>query len=175
MIQFERSSDYELIRSIMTHPRIYDKIADDSSPAPADYHPPEHEAIWYVMVRDAGELLGLWMFCPQNAVCWEVHTCLLPAAWGDRGQAAARLLPEWIWENTCCRRIITNVPTTNRLALHFALKAGMRMFGVNPRSYLKRGVLCDQIMLGISQPSREPTPVSIFRSEEEELCRQPQP
>jgi len=153
MIRFERSFDYELVRRVMTNPAIYPHISDDGSPLAGEYRPIEHEAIWYVAAYDGDELLGIWMFCPQNAVCWEVHTCLLPSAWGERGQIAARLLPLWIWANTNCRRIVSNVPTTNRLALHFAAKAGMRLFAVNEASYLKYGQLCDQAMFGLSKPT----------------------
>jgi RimJ/RimL family protein N-acetyltransferase len=164
VIHFERSFDYELIRRILTHERIWPHISDDYSPPPSEYQPIESTAVWYIMVRDiypdAGpeEVLGLWMFVPQNSVCWEVHTALLPTAWGDRGQRAARMLPDWIWENTHCRRIVTNVPTTNRLALHFAVKAGMTIYAVNPASYLKHGTLCDQVCLGISPPNKMPIP-----------------
>jgi RimJ/RimL family protein N-acetyltransferase len=154
MIHFERSQDYELIRKILTHSRVYDKISDDFSPAREDYYPVEHESVWYVVAKDVHDggydLLGLWMFVPQNGICWEVHTALLPVAWGDVGLEAARMLPAWIWEHTPCRRLITNVPSTNRLAFHFALKAGMRIYGVNRASYLKGGKLCDQICLGLS-------------------------
>lgn len=160
MIHFERSFDYDLVRQILTHPKIWPYISDDSSPAAEDYYPIESEQVWYVVVRDIypdtgpEEILGLWMFVPQNGVCWEVHTCLLPCAWGERGQTAARLLPGWIWENTDCRRIVTNVPTPNRLALHFAIRVGMKVYGVNEGSYLKNGALCDQVCLGISKPNQ---------------------
>jgi RimJ/RimL family protein N-acetyltransferase len=162
VIHFERSLDYELIRRILTHERIWPHISDDGSPPADQYRPMESELIWYVIVRDiypdAGpeEILGLWMFTPHNAVCWEVHTALLPEAWGGRAHQAARLMADWIWRNTPCRRLITNVPTTNRLALHFAVKSGMHIFGVNPASYLKHGTLCDQVMLGISKSDKPP-------------------
>lgn len=182
MITFERSRDYDLIRRVLTHRLIYPHIADDSSPPVEEFKPIEHDAIWYVIVRDidaeGSDVLGLWMFTPQNAVCWEVHTALLPRAWGERGQLAARLLPAWIWANTPCRRIVTNVPATNRLALHFAVKAGMKVYGVNEASFLKNGVLCDQVCLGINPL---PTPAlteaetgqESITEPEEELC-QPQ-
>ena len=64
--------------------------------------------------------------------------------------AAAQALPDWIFTHTPCRRIVTNIPTTNRLALHFALRAGMRLYGSNSASYLKNGELLDQICLGLS-------------------------
>jgi RimJ/RimL family protein N-acetyltransferase len=179
MIFFMRSTDYDLIREIMTHKAIYRHIADDSSPAAEDYYPVESDQVWYVVVRDIVDsdvqVLGLWMFVPQNGVCWDVHTCLLPAAWGERAHAAARMLPSWIWEHTPCRRIVTSVPSNNRLALHFATEAGMTIFGVNRASYLKCGVLHDQVCLGISKPEGMPivdvcSPVAA--SEEVPTCQQ---
>src|SRR5262252_6220981 len=149
MIQFGRSHDYDLIRSILTHPAIYRHISDDHSPPVADYRPVESDAVWYVVAQaedaEVGTyVLGMWMFVPLNGICWEVHTAVLPRGWGDVGLEAARMLPAWIWEHTPCRRIVTNVPSTNRLALHFALKAGMTIFGINRASYLKGGILRDQ-------------------------------
>jgi len=157
VITFGRTQNYELIREILTYPRIYPYISDDYSPPASEYQPVKHDAVWYVLALDVHtnghDLLGLWMFVPQNGVCWEVHTALLPCAWGDVGLAAAQLLPAWIWEHTPCRRIITNVPATNRLAFHFAIKAGMEIYGTNRASYLKNGALCDQTCLGISAPA----------------------
>lgn len=155
MITFERCFDVETIRSILTHSRIYPKISDDSSPPASDYKPVPPDLVWYVLARDVfwdgnADTLGLWMFVPQNGVCWEVHTALLPCAWGEPGLEAARALPDWIWTHTPCRRIVTNVPGNNRLALHFALHAGMHVYGINESSYQKDGRLWDQVCLGIS-------------------------
>lgn len=177
MIHFERSFDYQTIRNILVHPRIYPHISDDYSPAREDYYPVEHESVWYVVARDVHDngtdLLGLWMLIPQNGVCWEIHTALLPCAWGPEGLAAARMLPAWIWENTPCRRIITNVPTSNRLAFHFALKAGMHVFAVNEASFLKGGVLMDQVMLGLSAPVQNDrlSVANSYIEEEVQSCR----
>ena len=160
MIRFERSVDYELIRKIITHLSVYKHLTDDLSPAAEDYEPIQHDSMWYVIVRDTldqehSELLGLWMFHPVNGICWEVHTALLPNAWGPRGRKAARLMAQWIWDHTPCRRIVTNVPENNRLALAFALAAGMQVYGENRASFLKDGKLIDLICLGISKPAAE--------------------
>jgi RimJ/RimL family protein N-acetyltransferase len=163
VIHFERSFDYELIRRIITHRRIYPHVSDDGSPPANEYRPIESDGVWYVVVRDiypdagAQEILGLWIFHPHTSICWEIHTALLPNAWGERGQCAARLLPDWIWKHTPCRRIITSVPASNRLALHFAFRAGMKAYGVNEASILQNGRLCDQVCLGISAPPQSRT------------------
>lgn len=176
MIHFERSFDYELIRKVITHPRIYKHLVDDNSPARDDYYPIEDEHIWYIVVReifpDAGpeELLGLWMLHPHNSICWEIHTALLPNAWGERAHRAAGMVIEWIWENTPCLRLITNVPSSNRLALNYAKRAGFEQYGVNPASFRKDGKLHDQVLLGISPQSHSQVPGSLARVIQEEIC-----
>ncbi len=149
---FERTTDLELVRSIITHPKIYDHVSDDGCPPADQFKPLDNPVIWYVLVVECEVLLGMWTFMPQNTACWEVHTCLLPVAWGDLGREAAKAMAEWIWKNTPCRRLVTNVPVMNRMALKFAKAAGMEEYGVNPKSYLKRGTLHDQILLGMSKP-----------------------
>lgn len=148
---FERSRDFDLIRKIMTHPRVYPHITDDGSPPVEEFHPIESSDLWYVVVRNGDTVLGLWVFVPQNGVCWEVHTCLLPVAYGELGQQAAKEMAAWVWKYTPCRRIITNVPEFNRLARRFAVAAGMVEFGRNEKSFLKDGKLYGQIMLGLSK------------------------
>lgn len=167
MISFERTTDWETIKAIVTHPRIYPHVSDDGSPLAEQWEPIRDEVVWYVLVKDDAvlhpskpkpdslgtpELLGLWVLVPDNSVCWKIHTCLLPVAYGDRARIAAIAMVPWIWHNTGCLRVITDVPAYNRLALRFARAAGMKEYGVNPRSYMKNKKLYDQILLGISKP-----------------------
>jgi RimJ/RimL family protein N-acetyltransferase len=168
VIHFERSFDYGLIREILTHPQVYPHISDDGSPAPAEFQPLQSEAVWYIVVRDEDEVLGLWMLHPHNSICWECHTCFLPHAWGSRACVAGRLLSQWVWEHIPCRRIIGNVPACNRLALAYMKRIGFEEFGVNRASFLNNGRIYDQICLGISPPSRPEAPGLI--EEEEMVC-----
>ncbi len=149
---FKRTVNAELIKSIVTHPKIYSKIVDDFAVKPDFYQPIMHPDVRYMLVYDAEELLGMFIFVPHNQITWEVHTCLLPNAWKGRSIPAAIEMTAWIWEHTICSRVFTNVPRSNRLALRFAKAAGMKEFGVNEKSVLRGGVLEDFIMLGISRP-----------------------
>jgi RimJ/RimL family protein N-acetyltransferase len=148
---FERTFDEKTIKEIITHPRVWAGSTDDFSPDAQDFEPIIGANVWYVLARDGNELLGLWVLHPQNFICWEIHTCLLPTSWGPRGLQAAKELTDWIWINTPCRRVVTNVPDYNRLALRFAKEAGMEQFGINKKSLQKNGQLHDQIMLGVSK------------------------
>ena len=150
MISLKRTFDYELVKRIVTHPEVYPYLADDGSPTPEDYRAIEHEAIYYVLVERDDVPVGVLLFVPQNAVCYEGHTALLPEVWGEGGKIG-QLVIEWMFANTPCRRIVGNAPLFNHRALQYAKKAGMQPFGVNAKSYLKDGVLYDQIVLGISK------------------------
>lgn len=181
MILLERSTDWPLIQQIVTHPKVYPQVSDDYSPRPEEWEPVQSGDLWYVLVRDLtsvpspyrsgsaaaqirggpgsplhkdrGEILGLWMLHPHLRSCWEIHTCLLPNAYGSRARQAVQALIPWGWEHLPeCVRVITQVPQYNRIALLFAIQAGMEQYGINPKSYLKGGKLHDMILLGISRP-----------------------
>lgn len=150
-MKFERSTDWELIKSVMTHPKIWPHITDDFAVKVEAFEPINHESAWYVLVKDGEELLGLFALYPENRVCWKVHTCLLPNAWGRRARQAAREGVKWVFDNTECLRLITDVPEYNILAYRFAQMGGMVEFGKNPRSYMKNGQLQNVFMLGVSK------------------------
>lgn len=150
-MKFERTHDMELVNQVIRHPRVYPHVSDDFSPPAEQLSMQDNEALWYVAVRDESDFLGIFLFAPDNPICWEVHTCLLPRAWGDRAVEAATEVCRWIWQNTSCRRIITEVPENNTLALKLALNSGLKQYGVNPRACLRGGVERDLILLGISK------------------------
>jgi|SRR5579872_80790 len=150
-LSFERTKNYNLIRSIVSHPEVYKHVADDFSPKREDWVPIENDAVFYLLVKDGEEVLGVFTLVPHNAICWEVHTCFLPSAWGPRIKDAGRGGHEWIFANTECRRITTEVPEYNRIALRYAKQNGMEQYGVNPKSFMKTGTLHDVILLGVSK------------------------
>lgn len=152
MITLERSTDWETIKKVITHPRIWPAVSDDGSPPPEQWEPLKDAAAYYVLIKDNEELLGLWAFYPHNSASWEVHTCILPNAWGNRAKEAVKKLSAWVWENMPAQRITTEVPDYNRVALRFALAAGLVPYGCNPKAYQKNGKLHDVILLGISRP-----------------------
>jgi len=141
--------DQDVIFDTITNDRIYPHVSDDGSPSPSDYK--VNEGCIYVGIVDGEEYLGLFVVHQHNAILFEVHTCLLPCAWGSRSVAAAKTLIDWVFSNTNCKRLITSVPSNNALARRLAVRSGMVEYGLNPASFQKNGVLFDQIMLGISK------------------------
>ena len=148
---FTRTRDLELIRSIATHPKVWPTLGDDLVADPEQWTPVLHDGIWYVLVEEDGRVRGMFIFFPENSVCWQVHVCMLPEAWGTAGRAAREVFV-WLWRQTSCRRIAASIPVWNAPAIHCALRAGMEPFGVNRHSSLKNARLHHQLLLGISRP-----------------------
>jgi RimJ/RimL family protein N-acetyltransferase len=141
------TTDVSLIRRTITHPRIWPHVVDDG----ADLKTFKPWPGFYLAVCDGEEYLGLFLLAAHGAVVVEVHTLLLPTAWGPRAAQAARLLIAWVWQHTKAERLVTAVPACNTLAHRYALRAGMTPYGKNPKGWLKDGQLDDVVLLGISR------------------------
>lgn len=106
-----------------------------------------------MLVLEDGEVIGLFIVSAHSRYLWEIHEAFLPEAWGERAIRATIAFREWIWKNNRdVRRLFGQIVRSNRLALRFAKAAGMVEFGVHPRSFMKNGVMQDQILVGIDRP-----------------------
>jgi hypothetical protein len=147
---FERTHSLSLVRSILTKSGVWPYIGDDFAPNPESFRPNDDHRIWYVL---ADEVYGLFMFVPESPVCWQVHVAMLRGQKPEVTHQAGREIVPWVWENTGCRRIYASVPTSNRAAIRFGLRAmGLEIYGRNPASFMKHGQLWDQVLMGVSRP-----------------------
>ena len=153
MIRLERTLDLELVRQIMTHAALYPFLADDFYPASEDFRPNATASIWYLLVFDGDELLGLFMSHPINALAWEVHVALYPVAWGRRARAAGKAFLSWLWQMTPARVVVGFVPTSNPLAVGYAKGLGLRELGRVPLCYQRQFQLFDIVILCRERPA----------------------
>lgn len=152
MIRLQRSYDYELIRSIITHPRVYSSIASDFHPTASDFSPNESASITYLLATDeVGSVLGVcighWIHTPLT---WEIHHALLPP-W-RRTDEIIRSFETWLFSETSCRTAIGFTPVCNTLACRFALRNGMKEAGRIPNAYQKNGKLFDMVLFIKQKP-----------------------
>jgi hypothetical protein len=151
-MHFERTTDYSLIRQILTDPDLYGRMGDDFLPPRKDFLVNTHPAIWYVLVVEGCKLLGMFGFFPENEICWAAHVALFRGIHPRVTHQAGEEIVEWLWRNTSCERLIASVPLSNPAAVRFGLRAmGLVRYGVNPRSFLKNGILQSQILMGRSR------------------------
>lgn len=149
---FERTTDYAIIRAIITHPTQYRHAGDDFSPKVEDFRVNEDPRIWYILYRDLGKPGALLTFLPQNPICFEVHLCVLPFLWGKYHPTAILAAAfRWMFNNSPARRMVASIPIKNRLAIRLATRAGMARYGKNERSVMRGGRLQDQVLFGIDK------------------------
>ena len=153
---FERTKDLKAVRAILTDPALYDHMTDDFAPARDEFAVNDHPGISYVLVSEGSSLHGMFVFLPDNAICWQGHVAFFRGTPQAITRAAGAEILEWLWKNTPCRRLIASVPVCNRAAVSFALhKMGLVVYGRNEKSFMKNGKLWDQVLLGISKPEAQ--------------------
>jgi hypothetical protein len=149
-MNFQRTTDYTLVREILTTPDVYEHMADDYTVPREAFAVNVHPEIRYVVVRDRGVIVGLFSFIPRNVHCWELHACMLPGATAREKWKAARELEPWLAERTECKRLVAEVPRTNAPAIYYGTHGiGMRYVGTHPKAFMRFGSLQDLIILGM--------------------------
>lgn len=151
-MQFELTDDVFLIKSIACDPSIYKFLHDDEGPSPEDWTPAIHPLIKYVLVIDDESVIGIFIINMHSSVCWELHQGFLPKVRGKQAIQAALEFREWIWKYSNCNRLIGNIIKSNKAAIWFAKRCGMTVFGINEKSFMRNGIIQDQVMVGVTRP-----------------------
>lgn len=153
MIEIVKTGDAELVKAIITHPKIYPFVTEDGAPAPEVFSVRglvDHPGIHFLAPIADDQVAGVFMVHSETPSIYVVHTCILPEFWG-RAEEAGRELIRWVFQNTKCNKLVTYVPKDNRLAYRLAIAVGMQEQGCITESYMKNGVLIDQHVLGIGR------------------------
>lgn len=154
MLKIVQCKDSNLIKQVMTTPKIWNAAVEDNSPVSRETWEPIMEGILWIAalkVEDSKRTLyGMWMLCPISSTVIAIHTGILPKYWGKPENVEfAKLAAQWIWENTPARKVVSYIPVTLPNVLKFAQRAGMKLEGINERSFLKDGKLIDQYYVGL--------------------------
>lgn len=149
-MRIEPILDPELVRKTLTSPSVWTAMADDGFVKPEAFVPSLNDWNWFLGVWDGDEYLGMFMVYQVNGIMCEAHVALLPNCGGFRAVKAGELMKAWTWQNTPFKRIITSVPSCNKLGLKYAKLAGLTEHGLNPGSWLKNGQLHDLHLFGVS-------------------------
>lgn len=139
----ERTYDYELVRSILTHPEVFPGIHDDSAGDREDYYPPPcHEAV-YLTNGAVLFLIHRW-----NAAMWQAHMAALP---GHRGAEVIRAGKEGLaWmERGGARKVIGLIPAYMKHSIRTAIAIGFKREGVIKRAFLRDDALHDLVITGV--------------------------
>ncbi len=145
MITLQPLDDLDLINRVILDAAVNDDISDDATKKHEIQQLPH--AFECLGIYQDEEIRGLFMLIPQNAVTAEIHTCLLLR--GKEAFQAGQLLLDYLFSNY--QKAISYTPSTNKKALFYALRLGFKKEGVLTQSFLKNGVLVDQVVVGLTK------------------------
>ena len=141
-------TDLDLINKTILNPKINKGVSDDYT---NNQRIESLGGFLWLGVYDKAEYLGLIMAHKHSEIMYEVHTALLPKAWGKKAIQCTKACYQWLIDNTLCLRVITAVPENNPLALRLAKMTGFKEYGFNPKSIQKDKMLIGQAMLGLNK------------------------
>lgn len=147
-------TDRDMVDKILKDPEIYKHLGDDGS-LPAENFTSlyllTNPMIYMLKAIIEDDIAGLIGFYPRNFVSYDIHITVLPQYRGKTGVEVMKKAIDWMFENTPCRKVIANAPTSNRPAYALAIKCGFQKEGLLSKSYLKNGKLYDEHILGFSK------------------------
>ena len=143
-----RTDSLNVIDSVFKHPEVEDLLFDDS---PRDITYPIRDDIIYLALSDnkTSEVYGLGMFIRQNMISLDCHIAFLPSVRGIKAIDAGLLMIEWLRIHTGMRKLTAGIPDINKKCQRYAVSVGYEREGVNARSFLKNGIMYDQVYYGL--------------------------
>lgn len=136
-----RTTDADYIRSVITHPRVWTRVAEDGQAA-SDYEPLIHPSVFYLKAPG-----GFCSFKPMSSVAWGMHAAFLPGA--PEIEASVRSAIRWMFDNTPAQKLVAMPPAFNWHAAALARKVGFKDEGRITQAVRWRGRLHDMLILGI--------------------------
>lgn len=143
----DRCYDVEVVRAILTHPEIYECIAEDGTPPREDFML-QLEGIACIVGIVGSEPIGVMIYHPINGITWECHVQVLPAYREQYADEFSEKALDWAF-SLGVKKLVAQIPFLYPNVKDFGLKHGFEVEGINKQSYLKNGQIHDQWYLGL--------------------------
>jgi hypothetical protein len=142
------TKDIDKIKRVLCDSDIYERITDDGCLPVEEFEPVTPcESVYYLTdENDIGIVFLHW----KNGVTLEGHIQVLKEHRGDAIEFG-RLALKWIWANTEAIKITAVIPSKYPSVAKFIVKSGFKAEGISENSYMKNGVLFNQLYFGISR------------------------
>ena len=147
-VRINRTADRDFIAALSFDPLIWPFISDDGCEQKLEVVDRLLGFESLILKAEDEAPLGLWIAFGRNFVTCELHFCVVPSRFGGKAYVTNEVC-RWIFSNTRFKKIVTEIPRFNERAIRHIRKAGFIHEGVNRVSFLKDGVLHDQIVFGM--------------------------
>lgn len=139
----------KLIKRALTHPLVSDyqfSCAEDVE----KFEPIINENIYYIGTWVNRKYSGMFIFLPHNDTMVEAHACIFKRGIADK---LADMSYQWLWDNTNYNYSYGHIAETNKNAINFVNRIGMKYQGRHPRATRKNDKIVDVLIYGINRPN----------------------
>lgn len=148
MITIERTDDFALIKELLSHPKLWREISDDTSVAIKDKWMPDPTWLYLLAKRD-DEIVGVVAFHALNGITVMSHIHILPKFWGERLDEVIPEVRKWLKLNTKVKKVVSTVPADCKQVLEAVKRYGFNMEGFSPKSIERKGHVVGQYLFGM--------------------------
>lgn len=150
MIEIWRTKDKDLVNEFMRSPDIFDVISEDGM-KPEDFEADVERECWLAIGDGSGSVIALYNYHCHNSVTVEIHAHVLPEYRKKYSYATGMAALRWLVERAPqYKKVIAQVPEIHENVIKFIERFAFTREGVNRLSYVKGGVLMDQVCFGIT-------------------------
>lgn len=87
---------------------------------------------------------------PSNSICLDVHVAISQVDGKKSSFILGRECIGWVKQNTRYRKLVAKIPAFNKKAVAFAIGLGFKVEGRISSSFVKDGIIYDEVILGLS-------------------------
>ena len=150
-IEIVKAVDMEKLKSFIENPEIWDYLSDVASDP--KYFAPQNTdyCVWLWAINEKKNKMGIIYLNHLNSYTLQVHPYIL-----DKYIIFSRKIMKafygWFLRNIPgpVIKLTVSVPTSRRSSINFVKKIGFKMEGNNTKSYVRDGIVYDQINFGMT-------------------------
>ena len=147
----ERTFDQELIERVLNAPGVLEAISEDGMSFVDGTNIDVEGELWVDVFDGEGNTVALYNLHMHNSVTVEIHAHVLPEYRKEHSYDTGMAVLAWFRLNyPNFRKIVAQIPVTCGNVISFIERFGFQKEGVNRLSYLKDGVLVDQVWYGLT-------------------------
>lgn len=149
----------EVRRTWIAHPILYimqqvwEYLTDDSGLKFEDYSPRlDEDSRWYITYDEYDTPVAAFWLRRLNGVTWEAHANVAPQYWGNKkGTKLCKQALAFAFEDTEALKFVAQIPDSSKATQKMAAAIGFSREGINKQSFLRDGVLHDQVYFGMTR------------------------
>lgn len=149
-LKVERCFNSDIIKTILTHPWIYERISEDGQKL-SDSMLNFEKNCFLKLRNEADEIIGCYILHAFNGATLQIHANVLPSFREKYAKQSGHAVLDWIKKNSPphFQKIIALIPEIYPDVYHFTRKFGFKDEGLLLKAYRKNNQLHNISILGI--------------------------